>query len=110
MASAAALALVLAGSGALVQADLGRTTLVALRRSAAARRTTKAAGYGLLALALALACQPQGAERGVPVFLGLLAASMVAALLVHALAPRWHAPLAGGAAGLGTVLAIGALA
>ena len=110
MASAAALALALAGCGALVQADARRATLARLRTSRAARRTARAMGCALLAAALVLACLPQGPERGVPVFLGLLTAAMAATLLTRALAPGWHARAAGAAGVIGAVLSAGTLA
>lgn len=108
MGSLAALLLAFAGAALLYQADARRTQLVRLRTSRRWRDGARAVGGAALVAALVLAAAPQGFERGVPVFFGLLTVGFVGTLLLAALRPGWH-PSAGSAAlVLGGVLAMGA--
>ena len=89
------------------QAGAKRTSLERLKTSAAARRSVRLASWGVALVALVLLAQPQGWERGVPIWLGLFTLAGVVSLLVSALAPRGHLVTAAGAAvaGLGLFLA-----
>lgn len=104
----AALLLAFAGAALLYQADARRTRLARLRASRRWRDGVRALAAVSLVAALFLAAVPQGFERGVPIFLGLLTVGVVGTLLLAALRPGWHPPAGGAALVLGSALAMGA--
>ena len=109
MASLAALFLTFAGCGLLYQADARRSAFAGLKTSWRARYLVRGCAVGVCMLALCLAAAPQGWERGVPIWVGLLSLCFVAGLYLAARRPAWHGPatgaaLAGGFAFVGGVL------
>lgn len=64
-------------------------------------------GWVLLVASLIVSCYPQGAERGITIWIGLMGAAGGLSLLAFALIPKWHFVSAIGLAGLGLVLSLG---
>ncbi|MEM0930515.1 MAG: DUF3325 family protein [Pseudomonadota bacterium] len=65
--------------------------------------------WAALIIALFLFAQPQGWERGVPIWLGALSVAGGISLLISALLPRWHIWTGAGAGLLASIAAAGAL-
>lgn len=105
MAHALAAGLLLTASVLWIEAHERRAVLAAARRSSRVRLGLKLGGWVLALLALVAAAQPQGLERGAPIWLGWFMTAGVAALLVMAFSPRLIPAL--GAAGLALAVVSG---
>jgi len=77
-----------------------------LKASARGRLGVRIAAWASTGLALWLLAQPQGLERGVPIWLGLFMACGFVSLLTGALAPNRLIPSAAGALTLALTLAM----
>ena len=101
---ALALSLLLLASVLWVEAHERRAVLGPVRSSSAVRIAVKAVGWVLAAVALLLVAQPQGWERGIPIWLAWFSLAGVAVLLFAGLYPAKHW-LLGGAALVVTAIA-----
>ncbi|MEM6914571.1 MAG: DUF3325 family protein, partial [Pseudomonadota bacterium] len=66
-------------------------------------------GWAALLFSLVLFAQPQGWERGIPIWLGALSMAGGTSLLVSALLPRWHLWTGAGAGVVASMAILGAL-
>lgn len=89
----------------LFQSGARRERHKAVRVPQAQRPIAKVFGWVFVLGSLFLFSIPQGIERGVPVWLGALALSGIASLLVSALVPRFHLKSILGVIGLIAALA-----
>ena len=85
------------------QAGERRSQTDLLKGSRLARRIVYAASWLLLLAALYLLALPQGWERGVPIWLGVLTAAGALSIFIAALRPAWHVASVA-VAGAGAVL------
>ena len=106
MVTALSACMLYAACAGFYQAGAQRTSLARLKTEVRLRRLVFAGSWVLALIALVLAAAPQGWERGVPIWLGLLTAAGAASLLIAALYPRWHLP-SGVAAGAATLVLAG---
>ena len=67
----------------------------------------RAASWALALVSLVLLAQPQGWERGVPIWLGLFTLAGIASLLVAALVPHRHVTTAAGSAAGAAIAGLG---
>ena len=72
------------------QAGERRSHVAFLNANATVRRVVYAGAWGLLLIALWLLALPQGWERGVPIWLGVLIGAGALSLFIAALRPAWH--------------------
>lgn len=72
------------------QAGERRSQVALLKASPAVRRGVYAGAWILLLVALWLLATPQGWERGVPIWLGVLTGAGALSLFIAALRPTWH--------------------
>ncbi|MEL6198952.1 MAG: hypothetical protein AAFR09_01970 [Pseudomonadota bacterium] len=96
----ASLGLIYAACVALHHAHPKRTAFDRVRTHSGAQRGLRLGAVLLLAATQLLLAAAVGWERGIPIMLGVLAATGALSLIVATLAPRTHLP--GGAALLGT--------
>ncbi|MEO0884100.1 MAG: DUF3325 family protein [Pseudomonadota bacterium] len=89
------------------QAGERRTSFAGLKSSGSKRRLVRIAGWGIALLALFMTAQPQGLERGVPVWLAAFMLAAFACLLVGSLLPKRHVESAVVALVLAAVLSVG---
>ncbi|MEN0078653.1 MAG: hypothetical protein AAF753_06010 [Pseudomonadota bacterium] len=102
MAWVTALGAVLAYGGCvlLFQGEASRKRHPAVVLPVEAMPRAKIAGWVCIVASAPVLCLPQGAERGIAVWIAAVAMSGVASLLVSALAPRMHLASVGGVAGI----------
>ena len=81
----------------LYQAGVRRTTIAMAKNSGPVRLLFRLVAIALFAGSLWLASVPQGWERGIAVWLGLVSLAALASLLVAGLRPQRHAASAVGA-------------
>ena len=91
------------------QAGPRRAQLPTLKRNVNARRMVYAFAWGLMLIAFLLVALPQGLERGIPIWLGLLTTAGIGSLLLVALRPDWHLPSIVVAVVLATMFGAGAV-
>ncbi len=93
-----------------IEAHERRAVFADMKASARNRNLAKGAGWALALIALVLMAQPQGWERGIPIWLGAATAAGIVGLLIDARFPGRHVEYGVGAAALAGLVLMTAIA